>query len=313
MHTLAGFRFFSLLPSPMKYEKPAISIAEQIALLKQRGLIVTNPQKTAHYLSNISFYRFRAYTFPFQDNSNPEHPFVENVSFEDIVQLYVFDRQLRLLIFNAIEKIEIALRTQIIYHYALQYGSHWHLNPTLYNNAVYFAEHIASLGKEIDRSKETFIDHYKKKYTQPKEPPCWMSLEVTSIGLLSKLFENLKRDKCKNEIAAHFGLKNVVILENWMRCFSILRNICAHHGRVWNRRITPITIAQKPVFTYIYNKTVWPYKIYAYLVNIQYILNTISPNHHFKQNLLDLMKTCPMAQEKEMGFPQHWQKEDFWK
>ncbi len=297
----------------MKYNKQPITISEQIALLKQRGLKINNEEKAAHYLSNISYYRLRAYTFPFQNNAVEEHPFVNPISFEQIIQLYVFDRQLRLLIFNAIEKIEIALRTQIIYVYSLQHGSHWHLNPALYNNSVYFAEHIASLQKEIDRSKETFIDHYRKKYTSPKEPPCWMSLEVTSIGLLSKMFENLKNDKCKDAIARHFGLKHVAILENWMRCFSLLRNICAHHGRVWNRRITQITLPHKPMFEYIQNRNILPYKVYAYLTHIQYVLNIISPKHEFKHNLLALMKKCPLAQEKEMGFPNNWQQETLWK
>jgi len=154
----------------------------------------------------------------------------------------VFDRRLRLLIFNAIEKIEIALRTQIIYNYSLEYGAFWHLKPELYNNAVYFAEHIASLQKEIDRSNEIFIKHYQQTYNDPREPPCWMSLEVSSIGLLSKIFSNLKKEKCKDKITFHFGLKGVDILTNWMHCFSVIRNICAHHGRIWNRRLPKITL-----------------------------------------------------------------------
>jgi abortive infection bacteriophage resistance protein len=229
------------------------------------------------------------------------------------MQLYVFDRQLRLLIFNAVEKIEIALRTQIIYHYALAHGSHWHLNPSLYNNSVFFAEQIASLQREIDRSNETFIKHYRETYTIPKEPPCWMSLEVSSMGLLSKIFANLKDDKCKDEITRHFGLKDVNILENWMRCFCLLRNICAHHGRVWNRRMTKITLPRKPLYQYIVDKNILPYKVYAYLVSIQYILNIISPGHDFKTRLLELMERCPLLQDKEMGFPKNWQEENLWK
>ena len=297
----------------MKYNKLPINISDQINKLKERGLAFKDEEKAAPYLSNISYYRLRAYTYPFQENDNPVHPFNRKVSFEDIIQLYVFDRQLRLLIFNAIEKIEIAFRTQIIYEYALMYGSHWHTVPGLYSNSVLFANDIATLQKEIDRSKETFINHYKTTYTQPKEPPCWMSLEVSSIGLLSKLFSNLKNDSCKNNIALHFGLKDVDILENWMRCFSLLRNICAHHGRVWNRRMTKITIAKKPLNTYIVNKAILPYKVYAYIVQIQYLLNNISPQHSFKKGLFNLMANCPLAQEKEMGFPADWQKDILWK
>jgi abortive infection bacteriophage resistance protein len=310
-----GFSLFIGATNPflMKYVKQPISINEQISKLQERGLEFPENINAGNYLSNISYYRLRAYTYPFQDNNNPDHPFIKKVSFEDIINLYVFDRQLRLLIFNAIEKIEISFRTQIIYHFALKYGSHWHTNPALYNDSVRFAEQINSLQIEIDRSHETFIKHYKEKYTQPKEPPCWMSLEVSSMGLLSKIFYNLKKDSCKDEITKHFGLKDVDVLENWMQCISLIRNICAHHGRIWNRRIKKITIAKKTLYPYISNKQILQYKIYPYLCNMQYILNIICPNHDFKTRLIELMKNCPLAQEKEMGFPAKWQEEELWK
>lgn len=296
----------------MKYTKTAISISDQIEKLKNRGLHFLDEKKAANYFSNISYYRLRAYTYPFQDNDNPNHPFVQKVKFEDIIKLYVFDRRLRLLIFNAIEKIEVALRTQIIYHYSLTYGGFWHLKPELYNNAVYFAEQIASLQKEIDRSDEIFIKHYKNTYNDPKEPPSWMSLEVSSIGLLSKMFSNLKKEKCKDEITVHFRLKDVDVLTNWMHCFSVIRNICAHHGRVWNRRLPKITLPRKTLNVFINNKQIYNNKTYAYLCCILYVLNIISPKHSFKINLINLIKDCPMMQEKEMGFPKNWQQELLW-
>jgi abortive infection bacteriophage resistance protein len=296
----------------MKYTKLPITIAEQIEKLKDRGLLFSDETKAANYLSNISYYRLRAYTFPFQDNENPNHPFVRKINFKDIINLYVFDRRLRLLIFNAIEKIEVALRTEIIYHYSLAYGAFWHLNSELYNNADYFTEQIASLQKEIDRSNETFIKHYQKTYNDPKEPPCWMSLEVSSIGLLSKIFSNLKKEKCKDIITEHFGLKDVDILTNWMYCFSVIRNICAHHGRIWNRRLPKITLPRKTLYDFIDNKQIYNNKTYAYLCCILYVLNIISPDHGFKNNLLNLIKTCPMMQEKEIGFPKKWQQEKIW-
>ena len=298
----------------MKYQKKAISIDKQIQLLKDRGLKINNQESTAHYLSNISYYRLRAYTYPFQDNTTPNHPFIQEVSFEEILDLYVFDRQLRLLIFNAIEKIEIAFRTQIIHRYALEFGAFWHLDTKLYNNSRYFAQHIASLEKEIDRSKETFIKHYKANYTEPDTPPAWMALEVSSIGLLSKIFYNLRRDKGpKDEIIKYFGLKDADTVENWLRCFSLLRNLCAHHSRVWNRRMTKMRIPRKTLHPFLSNKNILPYKVYAYISAINYILNIISPGHNFKKNVLDLMANCPLAQEKEMGFPENWGSEKFWK
>jgi abortive infection bacteriophage resistance protein len=297
----------------MQYNKGPITIDKQIESLQSKGLEIANVEKAAHYLSNISYYRLRAYTYPFQDNSVDSHPFIKKVSFDEIVNLYVFDRQLRLLVFNAIEKIEIAFRTQIIYHFSLENGAFWHVNPSLFNNPIQFANDIAKLQQEINRSKETFIKHYHETYTDPKVPPCWMALEVSSIGLLSKIFSNLKENKCKDAIAKHFGLKDVGVLENWLRCISLLRNLCAHHSRIWNRRMTKLALPKKPIFDYIENKHILEYKLYAYLCAIQYILNIISPEHSFKSNLIALMRNCPLAQEKEMGFPNNWKLEQFWK
>lgn len=296
----------------MDFNKKAISIQDQIELLKSRGLKFIDEYKAGSFLSNVSYYRIRAYTYPFQDNDNSNHIFTRDITFEEIIELYDFDSRLRILIFESIEKIEIALRTQIIYNYSITHGSHWHLDPTLFTNSIKFLEDLESLEREILRSKETFIEHYINTYTNPIEPPSWMSLEVTSMGLLSKIFTNLKNNKCKDSITKYFALKDVHILENWMRCFSLIRNICAHHSRVWNRRITKMTIPKKPLNIYIKNNNLLQYKIYLYLVNIYYILKIVDPLNNFRNRLLEIMHSCPLAQEKEMGFPKNWVEDEYW-
>jgi abortive infection bacteriophage resistance protein len=298
----------------MHYSKPPISFQQQVNKLKTRGLQFNNEPNAILHLSNISYYRLRAYTYPFQDNSDPNHPFNVPVTFDQIIDLYQFDRKLCQLIFNALEKIEIALRTQIIYQWAMVSGSHWQINPALYRDPVKFANQINSLQNEIDRSHETFIEHYQDTYSSPSEPPSWMSLEVSSFGLLSQIFNNLKKGNEKLAVAKHFGLNDIGILENWMHCFSNIRNVCAHHGRLWNRRFTAhIKLPTNPQNLFIANKKVYPYKLYAAICCIQYMLNSIIPANGFKADLVQLMKNCPLAQEKEMGFSAEWKSEAFWK
>lgn len=297
----------------MNYNKKAVSIPDQVATLKRRGLIIPDEPKAASYLSNISFYRLRAYTYPFQDNTNPSHPFTTAISFDEVLSLYVFDRKFRLFVLDAIEKIEISMRTQVIYNWAMKHGSHWHLDSKLFRNSGQFAKNYTRLHQEVDRSIETFIDHYKTKYTNPPEPPCWMSLEVSSFGLLSLLFRNLKLGAEKKAITKYYGLNDVSILENWMHSFSNIRNICAHHSRLWNRRLTThIKLPTNPANPFIQNKKILRYKIYAALCCMKYVLDIISPGHTFTVRLKKLMAKCPLAQEKEMGFPQNWQQEKFW-
>ncbi len=297
----------------MKYLKQPLSISDQVLKLKQRGLIIENEKKAHEILSNISYYRLRAYTYPFQDNDNLEHPFIGSIRFEQIKSLYDFDTQLRLIIFQATETIEIALRTQIIHQFAMTYGSHWYNNPALYRDSVRFANHIGSLQNEIQRSSEVFIDHYKNKYSHPTQPPAWMSLEVASMGLLSKIFENLNMSKEKKAILQHFGLKKIDILENWIHSFTTLRNICAHHGRTWNRRLQPIKIPTNTEYVFLLKRDVYPNKLYIYLSCIQYVLDIIDNHSTFKVLLKRLILDYSYKHIiKDMGFHEEWEKEPLW-
>lgn len=300
----------------MRYSKPAISLQKQVASLKAKGLSFINEQEAETTLSRISYYRLRAYTYPFQDNTVPMHPFIVSITFEEIIALYRFDRALRVLVFDAIEKIEIALRTQIIYHFAMTYGSHWQTDPNLYRDTALFTKHLGNLQVEVDRSEETFIKHYKAKYTSPSQPPCWMSLEVASMGTLSKIYQNLKKGPEKQAVADSFGLPEINIMENWMFCFSSLRNICAHHGRLWNRRMSAIVkLPYNTTGTFLNKqeiKNIYSNKLYAVLCAVKYMLDQIDAANGFSNELKMLIGSCPVGQEKEMGFVKDWDKHPLW-
>ncbi len=298
----------------MKYTKSPLTVTEQIQLLRERGLQINDESRAISFLTNISYYRLRAYTYPFQNNLVPDHPFTKNISLDQIIELYIFDRHLRLLVFDTLEKIEIALRTKIIYEWALMGGSHWHIDPTHFRDSVRFSDHLTALQKEIKRSPETFIEHYKQKYTYPTQPPAWMSLEVSSFGLLSLMFQNLKSESEKKTVTRYFGLNDPRILENWLHSFSNIRNTCAHHCRLWNRRFTThIIFPKKPRYTFLANPNVPMFKLYAALSCMKYILRIISPDSNFNDKLEKIIDHPPFPQEKEMGFPKNWREESLWK
>ncbi|NBC82871.1 MAG: Abi family protein [Bacteroidetes bacterium] len=297
----------------MRYTKPPLSIPEQIARLKSRGLKFKDENQAAHYLSNVSYYRIRAYTYPFQDNDNPEHPFIKEVSFEEIMELYVFDRRLRILLFNAIEKIEVALRTKIVYEFSIKHGSHWFEDSRMYRNAHFFNKNINTLYEEVDRSTETFIEHYQSTYASPKYPPAWMSLEVISLGLLSKIFSNLRQGPEKKKVTTEFGLTNPIILESWIHALANLRNLCAHHSRIWNRRFTiKPKLPYNTIYPFLNAQNIYDNKLYAQLSCINYILRIISPFTSYVSDLKSLIRTCNLLILKDMGFPDDWEKEKIW-
>lgn len=297
-----------------KYSKPAISIKNQIDKLEKRGLKFNDKIEAEKTLSNISYYRLRAYTYPFQDNTNPNYPFTQEITFEEIIKLYEFDSKLRLIIFEATEYIEVALRTQIVYQMSIKNGSHWYCEPQFYRDSLRFANHLTTLQDEISRSKEDFIGHYNNNYNDPISPPAWMSLEVVSMGLLSKIFENLKLGEEKKAILRHFGLKKMDILENWMLCFTALRNICAHHSRVWNRRLTKINIPKDTIDDFLRNSNYQSNKLYMTLSCMVYMLKRINPKCKFVQKIKELVTSFNGSSRilKDMGFPDGWEKEKLW-
>lgn len=140
-----------------------------------------------------------------------------------------------------------------------------------------------------------------------------MSLEVSSMGLLSLIFRNLKNCPEKKAVIHHFGLFGTEVLENCMHNFCHIRNICAHHGWLWNRRISiPITIPKKTRLSFIERRAIYPYKLYSALCAIVYLMEVINPKSAFKATLVELIAQWPMGQLKETGFPKDWKNENFW-
>lgn len=301
------------------YTKKPLTLTEQIARLKQRGLVFDNENEATAYLFNISYYRLRAYTYPFQENGeNSRHDFKrKDIHFRDIIDLYCFDRRLRSLIFNAIEKIEVAVRTKVIQVYAEKTNnSHWYDDKSLYRFSYDdLMEHIKA---DVNRSNEDFIKHYNSKYGNPILPPSWMALEVISFTTLSRLFQSLKLDNNKEYITEQFGLKKSAILENWLHAISNLRNCCAHHSRVWNRRfMVSIILPYNTLHPFMDRNTIKQIhtnKLFAVVSCIAYILDIISPKSDFKKNIKELLKSnCRLLNLKDMGFPQDWQSLSIWR
>lgn len=301
------------------YTKKPLTLDEQVARLKQRGLVFDDESEAIAYLFNISYYRLRAYTYPFQENGEGvEHNFTrKDIHFKDIIDLYCFDRRLRSLIFNAIEKIEVAVRTKIIQIYAEStHNSHWYDNESLYR--FDYEDLMKHIEADVNRSNEDFIKHYNSKYNNPPMPPSWMALEVVSFATLSRLFKSLKSDSHKKYITKQFGLKKVEILENWLHAISNLRNCCAHHSRVWNRRFMVSVILPYDTFYPFMDrmtiKQIHTNKLFAVLSCVVYILDIISPGSYFKRNLKELLKSdCRLLDLKDMGFPKYWQSLSVWR
>ena len=221
------------------YTKPALTCSQQIDLLISRGLTVADQADAGRFLSQVNYYRLSAYCLPFEVS---RHQFKQGATFEKIRALYEFDRCLRFLIDEALEVIEIYFRTLIAYHLSHAYGAFAHEDAKLFKPRFDHTTWINKVHDEAERStrstrsKETFVDHYKNKYDNFPCLPIWMAVETMSFGALSQLYHKGMFANDQIAIARNMGLHNSV-LYSWLHTFTYVRNICAHHGRLWNREL----------------------------------------------------------------------------
>lgn len=310
------------------YDKPPKSFADQLQQLKERNLWVTNEAKALDFLSQISYYRLSAYFLPYQKTKDW---FDNGTTFKQIIDTYSFDRELRLLVFDCIERIEVAIRTQFIYCMATHYNdSHWQDNQSLfvtpyYNKVGNLVDPYSDFQSIISKAKtarrpEVFIKHYIDNYNSPNNPPSWMCFELLTIGELSHLYRGLKNLEDKKRIARFFGLHHTVFT-SWLHALTYVRNICAHHSRFWNKdlAVEPMKIKKttKPWISEKYNNNK---RVFYFLCVLKYFLVRVNPDNHLTEKLEVLFNKYPDVPIKYIGIPSdgkgnllQWQEEPLWK
>jgi abortive infection bacteriophage resistance protein len=284
----------------IKYEKPPLTVEKQIELLKSRGLVIDSDEKLKYFLTNVSYYHWSIYFKHFQNND----VFREGTNFEDILKIYVFDNKLRLLLLEILERIEKSFKCRFAYELSLETdNSHCYLKESLFDDRKEFEEVLKILTEEVEKSKEISIKHYKETYDDPALPPIWTVIEILSFGQCVKISSKLKRFY-RNKIAKTYGEDEKFIL-SWMHCLSNLRNTCAHHSWLWNRRLTFIPAQNHKVFGKYFNGTN-NNRLFNYLVVMQIVLSKINPTTSW----LEKFKSYVNESEIEiyyMGFPSDWE------
>lgn len=301
----------------MKFCKPSLTVLEQLTLLKRRGMRVVDESRAVRVLQNINYYRLRAYWLPFEASElshavEGEHLFEPDTDFDAVVSLYVFDRKLRLMLLEAIERVEIAIRTHWAQVLADKYGSHAYLNQDVFHKLSMHGTCLSSLDEELERSKETFVQHYRAKYTEPARPPIWAICELLTLGQLSKWLGNIKLRNDRQAIAHRLKLDEVVICA-FAHHLTHVRNLCAHHSRVWNRKLTfTMTLPKRPAELSCQFNAGEDRRIYNTVVMLVWCMRTISPETTWPARLQALMRKRTDAELKAMGVPVNWMEHAPW-
>jgi abortive infection bacteriophage resistance protein len=296
--------------SKINFSKQALTYQQQLDLLQSRGLLIEDPDKALFLLENISYYRLSGYWYPLlSDKEN--HVFKIGSCLTTAFHLYCFDKELRKLMLTEMEKIEVAVRAKMIYILSHEHGPFWYQNPGLFSSPKSHAISLQKIEDEFKRSDEVFLKAFSQKYQDPM-PPSWMILEVASFGTLSQLYGQLKPGHLKRQIANYFGLPDTA-MRTWLHSIVYLRNLCAHHSRLWNRKlaITPENI-RTPMNSWMMDRSVRTDKTYFALSMVKYFLTTVNPNNTFTAKIDDLLAKFPEVNPGAMGFPADWKTEPLW-
>ena len=284
-----------------------------------------NETQAHDLLKNISYYRLKGYWWDAQLDPI-QHSFQSGTCFEDIIERYDFDRKLRQILFGSIEQIEIAVRSKMIYHLSIAYGGLWYLNPALFDSRIHVIDGesktahrkvLEDLQKEFNRSQEIFIKNHQRLHLgQPAD--AWKILEVASMGTLSKLYKNLKITLPERSVISNeMGVNSPHVFSGWLESIAYIRNIIAHHSRLWSR-----TMVKRPSMQLNNPAGAWfaqplkqgqidkPFSTISCMV---YLCNFLNNTQDVKSKIIDLIQSYPDVPVYKLGFFNRWQSEALWK
>ncbi|MBW8347885.1 Abi family protein [Bacillus sp. IITD106] len=214
--------------------KVAKTFEEQLIILQNRGVLVEDSECAINTLQRVNYYRLVAYGLTLKNSSNSD-TYMEGTTFSKLVSLYEFDKKLRQLLIGALESVEIAFRTHIAYHHAHNYSPLGYENPAHFQDPTYHERFIKNLERFYDENKtELFIIHHRKKYDGVF--PFWVAIEVLSFSTLSMLFKNLLHHD-KLFISKTYYNVHYKYTESWLHTLATIRNVCAHHGRLYGKKL----------------------------------------------------------------------------
>ncbi|WP_435738177.1 Abi family protein [Cellulosimicrobium sp. PMB13] len=296
----------------------------------ERGLVVTEPDRAVRYLRHVGYYRLSPYLIPFRMDPAAEM-LRGGTTFDQVLDLYVFDRKLRLLVMDALERIEVAVRSSLTDHMSLHHGGpFWYLESGHLKDARRHQRFLEMVQKSCedrlmsspenaagDLAHASALEHYLTTYGEPELPPSWLMVETLTLGQLSGLVSNLRRASDIARVAQPLGLPGPLLL-SWLRTYVRVRNVCAHHGRLWNVGLGVYpALPTSPSVRWLSDRDVLSFsdrrkRLYPVLASLQSVLSVVSPRSSWTRRLSALLDEHPDVPLKGMGIPSDWRSDPFW-
>ena len=291
------------------YKKPVLTVVQQATLLIDRGIIVNDISELSEFLAHTSYYHLSAYLFPFKEADSER--FKPGTTFEMIYRRYTFDRRFRIMVLDAIERVETAMKARIVNEFSVRHGAFGYLNIENFNHFPEdkFNYYQSAIANEIRKSKEQFVKHFRDKYTN-EHLPFWMAIELISFGTLFTIFRYMRNDEQKR-IARTFCIPSSILVA-WLHTLNYVRNICAHHARLWNIRLA--LIPRKPTNSaYPQWGNVDAEKPFMILLMLSHLLRYCAPRTHWRQRMEDLVDEYADLPFDRIGFPENWKNHPVWR
>jgi len=301
----------------MSYTKPATTIDQQILKLTDRGMI-GDKAEMRRALERVGYYRLTPYWEPFRPHDD-RSTFISGTDFSDVWDRYIFDRRLRLLLMDALERIEVSIRGELANRHALRYGPFGYVKSRVTSlptgdeaKREYFADELFRNAKRAMKS-ERFVQHFCARYGSPNEVPLlpvWAASELMSFGTMVTFFK-LCEKSLRKEVSERFGVPEAVF-ESWLLTLNMVRNFCAHHSRLWNRGIglRPKLPRKHPAWTT--GDPLRTDRIFVVLTICRWCLGQICPATHWDKRLEGLLNDYPEIPRNEMGMPNDYSKHPVW-
>jgi abortive infection bacteriophage resistance protein len=289
---------FRVILMNFKQMKQSATYDEQIAKLREHGCEVTDEAFCKDVLAQISYYRLSAYFLPFRTSLGNYKP---GTNFMKVYNLYEFDRKLRRLIFTAIEEVEIYLRAQLSYYHAHKYGADGYMNAANYNDKhdhTGFEERINELIAVNNNS--ALVIHHTKNYAG--KLPLWAMMELFSFGMLSYFYGDLQKPDQKYIARSVFGTTNLNV-KSWLYCCTVLRNICAHYGRLYFRHFSAVPAKLPGIDKKVENS------LYAAVMALRALYPDKDKwNNEFLPTMTALFdEYIEVIELRHIGFPEDWE------
>lgn len=296
----------------MEYTKPFLTFEQQADLLMEERGMVADRDDLIRHLQDVGYYRLSGYWHIYKKRETDV--FWEGTTFQRVWDTYVFDRQFRLVVLDAVERVEIYMRTQLAYLLAEQAGPFGFLNPSNLPrlSKERYSRFIDKCYEAYDRAREgePFAKHFHDKYGDKHDlPPYWVLVNVMDFGMVVTLYKGAPVS-IRHQIANDLGV-SAKVLDSWLVTINTIRNICAHHGRLWNR-----IIGNPPMIPHAEE---WhsPYevkndKIFGSLTVLSYLLEKVAPATSWRERLIDLVESLSVRNQARMGFTEGWRGCPIW-